>query len=233
MRKCDKCGAEIADGSKFCPQCADPVTEADVVARESMSLLVVCPKCEAQNHQSIEGTGHFQLTCPQCKRGFRSTVAQVRAKRSRGSKKDETRQFSVRVVFDTGRENLIEFSNSQYEDFELRAKDIAVFSYFGNKLRLVQNTNVRRYMKVSNPICFIAACVYGPNSEEARLLRAWRDNALLPYCSTRQLVRLYYLLSPKAVSLLGRNFVFLGLCRSVIGFLVKSLPRNGANRFVK
>lgn len=31
MLVCDKCGAGINDGSKFCPQCGDPVTEADRV----------------------------------------------------------------------------------------------------------------------------------------------------------------------------------------------------------
>lgn len=32
MLVCDKCGAGIIGGSKFCPQCGDPVTEADKVA---------------------------------------------------------------------------------------------------------------------------------------------------------------------------------------------------------
>lgn len=31
MLACDKCGAGINEGSKFCPQCGDPVTEADRV----------------------------------------------------------------------------------------------------------------------------------------------------------------------------------------------------------
>ncbi|MBB3059283.1 zinc ribbon domain-containing protein [Microbulbifer rhizosphaerae] len=31
MLVCDKCGAGINEGSKFCPQCGDPVTEADRV----------------------------------------------------------------------------------------------------------------------------------------------------------------------------------------------------------
>lgn len=30
MLKCDKCGAGILEGAKFCPQCGDPVTEADI-----------------------------------------------------------------------------------------------------------------------------------------------------------------------------------------------------------
>ena len=32
MLVCDKCGAGINEGSKFCPQCGDPVTEADRVS---------------------------------------------------------------------------------------------------------------------------------------------------------------------------------------------------------
>lgn len=32
MLVCDKCGAGINEGSKFCPQCGDPVTEADQVS---------------------------------------------------------------------------------------------------------------------------------------------------------------------------------------------------------
>jgi hypothetical protein len=31
MLICDKCGAGINEGSKFCPQCGDPVTDADRV----------------------------------------------------------------------------------------------------------------------------------------------------------------------------------------------------------
>lgn len=31
MLQCDKCGAGISEGAKFCPQCGDPVTRADIV----------------------------------------------------------------------------------------------------------------------------------------------------------------------------------------------------------
>ena len=31
MLQCDKCSAGITEGAKFCPQCGDPVTEADIV----------------------------------------------------------------------------------------------------------------------------------------------------------------------------------------------------------
>lgn len=32
MFVCDKCGAGINEGAKFCPQCGDPVTDADRVS---------------------------------------------------------------------------------------------------------------------------------------------------------------------------------------------------------
>ena len=31
MLRCDKCNASISQGSKFCPQCGDPVTDADII----------------------------------------------------------------------------------------------------------------------------------------------------------------------------------------------------------
>ena len=38
MLVCDKCHAKIADGYKFCPECGDPVTEADVVKENTIVL---------------------------------------------------------------------------------------------------------------------------------------------------------------------------------------------------
>ncbi len=40
MLVCDKCGAGIIKGSKFCPQCGDPVTEADRINHLSTELQV-------------------------------------------------------------------------------------------------------------------------------------------------------------------------------------------------
>lgn len=34
MLVCDKCGEHVPDGANFCPRCADPVTEADMVTGE-------------------------------------------------------------------------------------------------------------------------------------------------------------------------------------------------------
>jgi RNA polymerase subunit RPABC4/transcription elongation factor Spt4 len=38
MLICDKCNAQIAEGAKFCPQCADPVTEADKATKPILQV---------------------------------------------------------------------------------------------------------------------------------------------------------------------------------------------------
>ena len=38
MLVCDKCRAKIADGYKFCPECGDPVTEADMVKENAITM---------------------------------------------------------------------------------------------------------------------------------------------------------------------------------------------------
>lgn len=37
MLKCDKCGGAVAEGSAFCPHCADPITESDCVCQSIAS----------------------------------------------------------------------------------------------------------------------------------------------------------------------------------------------------
>lgn len=73
----------------------------------------------------------------------------IRAKRARGNRKSGTRRFSVRVIDISGAEDLIEFNNDRYEDFELRSKDEAAFSCVGKRLTLIENLTIGRSMKLS------------------------------------------------------------------------------------
>ncbi len=52
--------------------------------------------------------------------------------------------------------------------------------------------------------CFIATELYGWQSPEVRLLRAWRDTCLLPARGGRRLVAAYYATSPHIVRLMRR-----------------------------
>lgn len=207
MLVCDKCSAEIPDGSRFCPACADPVTDADLpstrpnVSHERVNL--VCPKCDNQErHEVPVAADRFSITCSKCGTTFDSRLVVVRAKRSTSSKKDNRRSYSVRVQKFGGQEELIEFVNAGTSDFELRSRDIAAFSYLNGHVAVVQNLKINQYLKVSKPSCFLATCVYGPASHEVALLREWRDSVLLPSPAGAAAVTAYYVVSPLLVPLL-------------------------------
>lgn len=181
-------------------------------------IKIVCPKCETQNFCEVEplkSVYHFQ--CPKCHSDFKSRIVKVRSKRSRGSKKDNRRNFSIRILDFSGGEDFIEFVNAGYKDFELRAKDIAVFSYLNDDLKIVQNKTINHYMKVSAPTCFIATYLYGPKSEEVANLRCFRDDILLSSALLSPLVNLYYILSQTILKWLGNFRLF----RAVSLFLMK------------
>jgi hypothetical protein len=168
-----------------------------VPAEPKAQMRLVCPKCEGQFPYEVMPTKSvYSIRCPGCHRGFLSRVVQVRAKRSRGSKKENKRNFSIRVIDFSGGEDLIEFVNASYADFELRAKDMAVFSYLENKLRIVQNLTIGQYMTVSAPKCYLATYVYGSNSKPVETLRLFRDTVLLASPFSSWCVTAYYQISP-------------------------------------
>lgn len=206
MAKCPKCGFD--EDANFCRQCGTPIAGTRTATTKSpaketpesnrtQQMNLVCPKCEAQNLYPITASAsEHTLNCPKCSKTFTTKIFQVRAKSSRGSKQENRRSFSVRVIDAMQREELIEFVNASHQDFELRARDLAAFSYLNGKLRVVQNCTVARYMKVSEPACFIATYLYGPNSEEVAILRGFRDVVLSPSPILSPVVEVYYKTSP-------------------------------------
>lgn len=52
--------------------------------------------------------------------------------------------------------------------------------------------------------CFVASFAFGTDAEQTRFLREFRDSRLLPHALGRAAVRLYYALSPGAVSFLSQ-----------------------------
>lgn len=204
MLRCDKCGAKIARGSRFCPQCADPVTDADTAQPDATGADLICPKCKHQRNYLVTNARGTRLVCGRCKKPFTTAIVQIRAKRARGSKKDDRREFSIRFRHLDGAEDMIDFVNASYADFELRSKDLAAFTFYKGKLRIVQNLNVARYMTVSSSSCFVATFVFGDNAPEVQALRQWRDETLLASRVLCILVELYYRMSPGVVWLAKR-----------------------------
>lgn len=197
---CDKCGAEIPPEARFCPNCGDPVSQADHV-QESQAPVnervnLICPKCEQQTLMDVEKSGDSQQQCPQCEAIFWTRLREIRSKTSRGSKKEGTRSFSIRVKDLVGNEELIEFSTGSYDDFELRSKDLAAFSYIDQQLTVVQNLTVGHSMKIEKGGCFIATFAFGPKSPEVQILHRWRDETLLGSRYSAWLVSVYYAAGP-------------------------------------
>lgn len=217
---CARCSSSIPDGAYFCPNCGGPVTEVAGAATPYLAsgdqVRLVCPKCETQTLYNVDPRSRLSLVCPKCRATFESLVTRIRAKRSIGSKKTNQRTFSVRVQNYDGTERLIEFVNSDISDFELRSRDVAAFSYLHGQLRVVQNINVNQYMMVSKPSCFIATYVYGADSPEVQMLRAWRDSVLLLSPAGVRLVEWYYRLSEPMVSVCRDSSVLKHIARALL-----------------
>lgn len=107
----------------------------------STEAVFICPHCKEHTQARIAGEGWFELTCQRCKRGFNTLLATVRAKRSRGDRRGDARVYSVRVKHN-GQEELIEFDQSGYDDFELRSGDVAAFSFVGGAVIVVENKTI-------------------------------------------------------------------------------------------
>ena len=114
-------------------------------------IKLLCAKCEKQNVFSVSSSqSNNSLTCENCKSSFTTWVVKIRAKHSRQDKRANKRTYSVRIVDLTGREDLIEFSQSGIADFELRSGDLAAFSYLSNKLSIIQNLTIGRHLSLKS-----------------------------------------------------------------------------------
>ena len=115
---------------------------------------IVCPFCRRGAIYSIISTQqHHQIICQHCRRAFQSRYVRVRSKNARGDKKANARSFSIRVVAPDGSEDLIEFTNSGYQNFEIRANDWAILSYKNGVLATIQNLNINYVMFIQSPGC--------------------------------------------------------------------------------
>lgn len=227
--KCDKCGHAIPKTSKFCPQCGDPVTEADLIDNQverTEKIRLVCPKCKSQRRHDCDLSNQpSMMVCPKCEVEFKSHVTQIRSASSRGSKKDNRRSYTIRVKEFTGNENLIEFEDASYEKFELRSKDLVAFNYLNGTLKVVQNLTVNKYATISKPWCFIASCIYGAQSTEVSRLRIFRDTHLLDTNIGTSLVTLYYKISPFFVRKFGSNKVILYISKRILNLFLKTIVK--------
>ncbi len=229
MRICDKCSSEILDDSKFCPECGDKVDENDVHIEDDKlvgkSINIVCPVCEQQSLYNINLLNYsHNLSCSKCKTNFNSRIVQIRAKKSRKLKGKTSRQFDVRVINPDNTEDLISFINPSGQDFELRSKDVGIFTSQKGKMKVVQNSSISKYIKIDSG-CFIATYVYGFDSEEVSLLRQYRDDVLLHNVISKSLVSVYYLISPILIKIFGSKQLFQKMSHKFLNYIVERIKK--------
>jgi len=207
------------------PPTSAPTPDADardpISAPELPAVHLICPKCKTEQvYTFATPTGVARLSCPRCRSEFTHHAVKIRAKRSRGDRSHNRREFSVRVIYASGDERLVEFTNAAYADFELRSGDMVSLSYLGDSLRIVQNYTVGQYYLVSSPWCFIATYAYGENDSRVFALRRLRDETLLPNRVGRVVIKLYCRLSPVLVRKGGGSRAFRGMSRLLLGAVI-------------
>lgn len=103
----------------------------------------------------------------------------------------------------------------------------------GEKELLNQIMNEEKKQANSSPQadskgCYVATCVYGSyDCPEVWVLRRFRDQALSEVWSGRQLIRLYYAISPGFVRRFGRVVWLRSILKAVLDRLVKACKRRG------
>ena len=114
---------------------------------KSDAIEFACPSCEATGQYdhfiSIEPQ---EFVCVNCRGPFSVVVAFVRSKHSRHFSSNGFREFSIRIVDDSGNQDLIEFSKKGRSDFDFKSGDLAVFIYggLGSGLTVVENVTIGR-----------------------------------------------------------------------------------------
>lgn len=74
--------------------------------------------------------------------------------------------------------------------------------------------------------CFVASCLYGIDAPETIVLRKWRDDKLLQSGTGRWLVRSYYRISPRLVTLIDRHGWLVRPIRLLLDWIVRLIRKS-------
>ncbi len=146
MKTCSSCKSSVNDDATECYFCGckELLGELGKMARHSL----VCPYCV---HQAIYDVGEIRttLTCVSCSKPFSADIVRVRSKNSQGNKRTSSRNYSIRVYQEDGREELVQFTGPYTPEVEARAKDaIALIYNDKGQISLIQNFTVSRYFQI-------------------------------------------------------------------------------------
>jgi len=89
-------------------------------------------------------------------------------------------------------------------------------------------TEIEKLVEVKKGGCYIATCIYGSyNCPEVWTLRRYRDNTLSASWLGRQVIQIYYTVSPTIVRFFGGKRWFTRLCKPLLNYLVQNLQKKG------
>ena len=119
---------------------------------------VVCPKCKQDSPYPEKSFASPGFVCVRCNQHFQVMAAKMRANRSRGNRRLNRRDFSIRVYVGQ-HERLIEFVSFGWADFELRSGDDIIISSVDGRIALIQNLTIGKYYVVRKSSSFVALVV--------------------------------------------------------------------------
>lgn len=194
---------------------------------DPIAEVLYCPACDEGNFIVVPFVDFLpDVHCKSCGLSFRVEIARVRSKKSRGHRvsHDGYREFDIRLILPSGEEVFRQFTSWEYEDHELRAKDIVILVYGVSGIHMIYNITISHSFTIQKPPpplppgkCYIATYIYGPESTEVGILRSFRDKYLSPRPLFRGLVALYYDVSPKVIERFGHSKIFQVTCGYIIG----------------
>lgn len=174
----------------------DPRPAPTVRAR----LACAHPGCRAEQEVSFPPTYALHaFTCTRCRQPFSAYLAESREVRSTAA--PFGRRLSFRLEPLGGGASRVEFDDASPEPFRAARGDLLAFLYTdGPVLRGVTNLSAGRtlWRRRAGP-CWIATQAYGEGAPELSVLRAWREEVLLPTWMGRATVACYDRCSPWVV----------------------------------
>lgn len=111
-----------------------------------------------------------------------------------------------------GRENEMRLALNKYYEFSvgrrheiLSSEALRRYVKSGKCAHKEDFRNTHRLIRANLKACFIASAVYGPESPEVSVLRAFRDRTLVTTPVGRGVITAYYLASPPVARMLSRH----------------------------
>jgi hypothetical protein len=191
----------------------------------SVSAKLPCPQCRKVAEWSFSPrVAMNQLTCTSCTAAWWAYFAEVRSVElhRRGAQR---RVYDFRLSELGGAQTRVEVEDASTGELQVAKNDLLAFLYLPRAtLRGVLNLSSSRVLWVTRGgPCFVATVAFGEGAPELEVLRAFRDERLLPSRLGRQLVAAYYRHGPALARTVMRSARLQAATRAGLTFVVRAL----------